>query len=235
MRKEKRTLRWIACWLIAALFASLTVVIPAAKPVCAADISIKGNYNFAYYQKNKSMNTYEIEVSNSEEDEIEGVRLIGNTDSSVASFTYDEWTHIIYVKLRKPGMTTMTVEIATSEFDNEGVRVDIKEKRSFTVNSIEYRCPVKKLKIGKKSYKSKFKSSNTYKAKKHRKIKKQKLSIKPIKGWEVKSILLEYGAGWGVNEKYLKNNKRFSSPKDGEITIEMYNAELGLTEYLYLR
>lgn len=228
---RERTIRRIAITLIASLLLSVVAVIPAAEPVNAA--SVKKSFKFVYYPKQKSQNTYDIPVSSSEE--ITDVKLISNTEPSVAKFkAVNDYDTIGYVKLLKPGKTVVTVEITTQEYDEDGDLCDIKEQRTFTVNSIKYRNPVKKLKVGKKSYKSKFKYKDSYQCKKSKKVRNKKLVIKPAKGWKIKSIRLEYAAGDGVGEKSLKNKKRFSSPKNGEIIIKMYNKKLGIKEELFL-
>ena len=182
------------------------------------------------------MNNYEIPIENDDVYDIESVKIINNTDPSIAKIKIEkEWDFSINVKLLKPGNTTITFEIITNEYsDEEEGFVECKKEKSFTINSIKYTCPIKKLKIGKNNYTNKFKNSTYYRIKKSKAIKNKKLIIKPATNWKIKRISLEYAKGWGIFEKKLKNNKYFSSPKTGEIIIIMYNKKLDITEELYL-
>lgn len=85
-----------------------------------------------------------------------------------------------------------------------------KSGKVYTMNLtvVKYSNPVKKFKIGSKNLASKFKKSNTgwYSIKK---TQKQKISIKPQKGWEIVDIdYSDYNLKKPV--KKIKNNKRIT-------------------------
>ena len=211
-------------------FISCFILIPILEPVNAT--SIKDRNNFVYYPKDKNLNNYDISIDSS--DEIENIRIINNSDPSVAKIKIEKDYDVnLNVKLLKPGNTIVTVEITTNEYSEEGF-IECKEEKSFIINSVKYICPIKKFKIGKTEYTSKFKNSPLYKIKKSKAIKNKKLIVKPAKDWKIKKIYLNYIKGYGIMEKTLKNNKCFSSPKTGEIIIVMYNTKLEITEELYI-
>lgn len=131
-----------------------------------------------YYPKDKEWNTWEITNSNNWTIDMKSVKSSNPKVAVLKTETWDGAMHYsIYIK--KKGKTSITFQAkakGTEQFVSKKVYVNAYAK---------YVCPIKTFKIGKKSYKAKFKTRDQYST---MKTVKGKLNIKAKKGWKIKEV-----------------------------------------------
>ena len=126
----------------------------------------------------------------------------------------------IRVEYKKPGKTTITCTVKGKKL-----------KTTFTVK--KYSNPVKTLKIGSKSYTSKFNKVRI--ASSAKKISKKTLNIKAKKGWKIAWVSVYNGS----SKFYTVNKTSFSkkitlNKKGGYVMVKLTQKSTGLNESLQL-
>lgn len=126
----------------------------------------------------------------------------------------------IAVEYKKPGKTTISCTAKGKKL-----------KTTFTVK--KYSNPVKTLKIGSKSYTSKFNKVRI--ASSAKKISKQTLNIKAKKGWTIDWVSVYNGS----SKYYTVNKKSFSkkvtlNKKGGYVMVKLTQKSTGLSENLQI-
>lgn len=131
---------------------------------------------------------------------------VSSSNKKIATVKYDKAEKTIWVTAKKPGKVTVTCTVK-----QDGKKYITKCK--YTV--LKYTNPLSKLKLGNKSYKSKYNKNTEYEIPVSKK--KQTLSVKVKKGYEITDI---YGIKNG-KMKDIKNNSKIQTSKFDVIYIRI--------------
>ena len=197
------------------IFCIQSVALAAEKP------SLPETFDFAYLTREGASNRYGLAVHNFTEKN--AIKNLKSSDPSVVKAAWmKEYKNFLFFTCLKPGTATIS-----GVFYENSKKVG---KFKIKVTVYQYETPVKTFKLGSKNYASKFKDNDHV----YLTIKKTetfKVSIKPIKGWELESIEFYDGE----KRMNIKNNSKVTC-KNGKcyVNARFRNEKTGRSEVTYI-